>query len=177
MLLLQLTSTASLSLFCCYLCGFFSAGGEPSDKRQRIQYPHSGVSCYTVEDPQQSSRGVSCGSTQRPRHGTRQADTFDRFESRVWTEHMSGLSRTLVLHLYRSLLKHAKKLQDYNFRSYAIRRTRQGFREAKRVSPEEAERLYQSGLKQLEVVNRQAIISSLFPGMNSVLAARKLTNL
>lgn len=71
------------------------------------------------------------------------------------------------------MLKHSKKLQDYNFRSYAIRRTRQGFREAKDVSPEEAERLYQTGLKQLEVVNRQAIIGSLFPGMNSVLAARQ----
>ena len=90
---------------------------------------------------------------------------------------MSGLSRVLVLHLYRNMLKHARKLQDYNFRSYAIRRTRQGFRESKSVAPEEAERLYQSGLKQLEVVNRQAIISSLFPGMNSVLAARKLTNI
>jgi hypothetical protein len=68
------------------------------------------------------------------------------------------------------MLKHSHKLSDYNFRSYAVRRTKQGFREGTQASSVEAARMYDFGVKQVEVVRRQSIISNLFPGDNSVLS-------
>jgi LYR motif-containing protein 4 len=33
-----------------------------------------------------------------------------------------------VLKLYRALLRHSRRFSDYNFREYALRRTREDFR-------------------------------------------------
>ena len=81
-----------------------------------------------------------------------------------------------MLGLFKSLLKESRKMSDYNFRSYAVRRTRQGFREGKYVSPDLATQLYESGISQLAMLHRQQIISNLFPGVESVMSANTIFN-
>eukprot|EP00659_Diplonema_papillatum_P013090 gene13090-20196_t len=53
-----------------------------------------------------------------------------------------------LLRLYRGLLKEGSQLADYNFREYAVRRTKSDFR--KKVSEAEKEALYAQGLKDLQ---------------------------
>ena len=84
------------------------------------------------------------------------------------------LHKLRVLHLYRNLLREGAKFSDYNFRHYALRRTRTGFRENKSISnKEDIERLMEFGRTQLQVVHRQAVISNLYPGVKSVMTFKK----
>jgi hypothetical protein len=94
------------------------------------------------------------------------------------------MSRVAVLSLYRHFIRSAKKFtvshsgwlsllalsclscryplsvahfsshQDYNFRSYALRRVRTGFRENKSLQGTELNAQYQFGVEQLKVVER-----------------------
>lgn len=78
-------------------------------------------------------------------------------------------SRQHVLGLFRSLLRQAGRMEDYNFRSYAQRRVALGFQEGRVLSGEEAAREYQEGLKNLEMLKRQVLISHLYPSKRSVM--------
>jgi len=78
-------------------------------------------------------------------------------------------SRQHVLGLFRSLLRQAGRLEDYNFRSYAKRRVALGFQEGRSSSGEEAAREYRDGVKNLEMLKRQALISHLYPSKRSVM--------
>ncbi|KAK3805365.1 MAG: hypothetical protein J3Q66DRAFT_360779 [Benniella sp.] len=78
--------------------------------------------------------------------------------------------RSQVLGLYRSLLHHSSKFAAYNFRDYAVRRTRDAFHAAKNESdPEKIKALIQNAQSQLEVVKRQSLISQLYGGEKLVL--------
>ncbi|KAF9947179.1 LYR motif-containing protein 4 [Modicella reniformis] len=73
--------------------------------------------------------------------------------------------RSQVLGLYRSLLHHSSKFAAYNFRDYAIRRTRDAFHTAKNeTDPEKIQALIQKAQKELEVIKRQSLISQLYGG-------------
>lgn len=79
-------------------------------------------------------------------------------------------SRFQVLSLLRSLLRQAGRINNYNFREHAHRRVLGAFRENKNiVEDSKLIEQYQDGLKQLDVVRRQAIISSLYPEDESVI--------
>ncbi|KAG0002354.1 LYR motif-containing protein 4 [Entomortierella chlamydospora] len=81
--------------------------------------------------------------------------------------------RTQVLGLYRSLLHHSSRFAAYNFRDYAIRRTRDAFHAAKNeTDPEKIEALIHKAQQQLEVVKRQALISQLYSGEKLVLETK-----
>lgn len=55
--------------------------------------------------------------------------------------------------LYRSLLRQSKQFANYNFRTYAWRRTRDAFREAQNEKDERhVQELVQRGLKELQVM-------------------------
>ena len=83
---------------------------------------------------------------------------------------MVGPSRYASLSLFRQLMRNAVKFTDYNFRMYAQRRIRAGFVETRAItSKEEAAGQYRYGQTQLELVRRQALISSLYPETPSVL--------
>ena len=72
-------------------------------------------------------------------------------------------SRTQVLSLYRDFLRYGNKLSSYNFRSYAIRRSKDAFRA--HVNENDATKidtLINKAKQDLEVVKRQAIISNLY---------------
>jgi hypothetical protein len=102
-----------------------------------------------------------------------------RAGSRFLGNHNSNLSnlnansvatKANILSLYRTLLRTATRLGDYNFRLFAIRRTRWGFREHKQLADEAliADK-YGFGLRQLEVLKRQVVLSELYPEMATVM--------
>ncbi|KAK7972787.1 hypothetical protein PG988_006921 [Apiospora saccharicola] len=65
--------------------------------------------------------------------------------------------------LYRQLLRQGRQFQTYNFREYARRRTIDAFRENKSVSdPREVQELMQKGLKELQSLKRQTVVSQFF---------------
>ncbi|KAK8099352.1 uncharacterized protein PG998_012593 [Apiospora kogelbergensis] len=65
--------------------------------------------------------------------------------------------------LYRSLLRQGRNFQAYNFREYAHRRTVDAFHENKNVSdPREVQELMQKGLKELQMLKRQTVVSQFF---------------
>lgn len=53
--------------------------------------------------------------------------------------------------------------QDYNYREYALRRSRRGFELARSYGAEDAAAAFAKGQQQLELVQRQATISRLYP--------------
>jgi hypothetical protein len=68
-----------------------------------------------------------------------------------------------VLRLYRQLLKAGRQFPAYNFREYSIRRTRDAFRESmNEQDPNKIQQLFDRGVKDLEMVQRQVYISSQF---------------
>ncbi|KAF9896260.1 LYR motif-containing protein 4 [Lobosporangium transversale] len=78
--------------------------------------------------------------------------------------------RAQVLGLYRNLLHYSSRFAAYNFRDYAIRRTRDGFHAAKNeTDPDKIQALIHKAQQQLEVVKRQAFISQLYSGEKLVL--------
>ncbi|CAJ2503898.1 Uu.00g112920.m01.CDS01 [Anthostomella pinea] len=65
--------------------------------------------------------------------------------------------------LYRQLLRQGEQFQAYNFREYAKRRTRDAFRDSKSVEdPRQIQELIQKGLKELQVIKRQTVVSQFF---------------
>ncbi|TKA42971.1 hypothetical protein B0A49_12708 [Cryomyces minteri] len=68
-----------------------------------------------------------------------------------------------VRSLYRSLLRTSRQFANYNFREYARRRTTDAFREHAHESEERAvQELMQKGLKELQVLKRQTVVSQFF---------------
>mmetsp|Transcript_58254 Transcript_58254/g.126578 ORF Transcript_58254/g.126578 Transcript_58254/m.126578 type:complete len:84 (-) Transcript_58254:16-267(-) len=82
---------------------------------------------------------------------------------------MSQPSRSLVLSLFRSMIRSSRNFTDYNFNSFARRRIRIGFARNSKLEGSAAAEAYQEGIKQLGVVQRQAVVSSLYPDVNSVM--------
>ncbi|KAF1980927.1 hypothetical protein K402DRAFT_399023 [Aulographum hederae CBS 113979] len=71
--------------------------------------------------------------------------------------------------LYRSLLRQSNQFAAYNFREYAKRRTRDAFRENRHVegsgsdgTERTVQELLQKGLKELQVLKRQTVVSQFF---------------
>jgi LYR motif-containing protein 4 len=74
-----------------------------------------------------------------------------------------AVGRVDVLKLYRALLRHSGRFADYNYREYALRRTREGFRAAQQeTKPAAIKRGYYDGLNNLAIIKRQAAISQMF---------------
>lgn len=68
-----------------------------------------------------------------------------------------------TLSLYRSLLRSGSRLAAYNFREYALRRTRDAFRANKDLDDfRETQNLLQKGYKELAILKRQASISQMY---------------
>ncbi|KAI1325677.1 hypothetical protein F5Y16DRAFT_256964 [Xylariaceae sp. FL0255] len=65
--------------------------------------------------------------------------------------------------LYRQLLRQGEQFSSYNFREYAIRRTKDAFRENAAVEdPRQIQDLIQKGLKELQVMKRQTVVSQFY---------------
>ncbi|XP_071409419.1 LYR motif-containing protein 4 isoform X2 [Pithys albifrons albifrons] len=69
---------------------------------------------------------------------------------------MAASSRAQVLRLYRALLRESQRFDGYNYRTYAIRRIRDAFRENKNIKDsEKIEELVNKAKANLEVIRRQ----------------------
>ncbi|XP_006864196.1 PREDICTED: LYR motif-containing protein 4 [Chrysochloris asiatica] len=76
---------------------------------------------------------------------------------------MAASSRGQVLDLYRAMLRESKHFNNYNYRTYAIRRIRDAFRENKNVKdPVEIQTLVNKAKRDLEIIRRQVHISQLY---------------
>ncbi|CAN8100613.1 unnamed protein product [Discula destructiva] len=76
---------------------------------------------------------------------------------------LKGDSPHQVRSLYRQLLRQGEQFASYNFREYAKRRTRDAFRENKAVDdPRQIQELVQKGLKELQMMKRQTVVSQFY---------------
>lgn len=76
---------------------------------------------------------------------------------------LKGDAPQQVRSLYRQLLRQGSQFAAYNFREYARRRTRDAFHEKKNVQDErEVQELIQKGLKELQSLKRQTVVSQFF---------------
>ncbi|KAM4907219.1 LYR motif-containing protein 4 isoform 2-T2 [Sylvia borin] len=76
---------------------------------------------------------------------------------------MAASSRAQVLQLYRALLRESQRFSGYNYRTYAIRRIRDAFRENKNVADSaKIEELLKKAKANLEVIQRQVTIDQLY---------------
>ncbi|XP_014397891.1 PREDICTED: LYR motif-containing protein 4 isoform X1 [Myotis brandtii] len=74
---------------------------------------------------------------------------------------MAASSRARVLDLYRAMLRESKQFSAYNYRTYAIRKIRDAFRENKNMKdPVEIQALVNKAKRDLEMIRRQLIIES-----------------
>lgn len=72
-------------------------------------------------------------------------------------------ARSQALALYRDLLRHGNKFSNYNFRAYALRRSKDAFRNHQNeADPSTIGQLLKQGEQELQVVKRQAAISNLY---------------
>uniref|UniRef100_A0A8B9T4F7 Complex 1 LYR protein domain-containing protein n=1 Tax=Anas platyrhynchos TaxID=8839 RepID=A0A8B9T4F7_ANAPL len=76
---------------------------------------------------------------------------------------MAAASRAQVLRLYRALLRESQRFGGYNYRTYAIRRIRDAFRENKNITDsEKIEELVNKAKANLEIIHRQVYFLSPF---------------
>jgi len=68
-------------------------------------------------------------------------------------------------------MRQAKRMNDYNFRSYAIRRVRAGFDRNLLLEGDAARAALKEGEEQLAMLTRQSAISRLYPSAQSVMEA------
>eukprot|EP00978_Attheya_sp_CCMP212_P016066 scaffold41806_cov49-Attheya_sp.AAC.3 len=71
--------------------------------------------------------------------------------------------------LYRSLLREARKVKDYNFRSYALRRVKTDFVANRELKGGETTNAINQGLQHLDMLKRQSALSQLYPSVLSVM--------
>ncbi|KAM9199375.1 LYR motif-containing protein 4 [Mergus octosetaceus] len=76
---------------------------------------------------------------------------------------MAAASQAQVLRLYRALLRESQRFGGYNYRTYAIRRIRDAFRENKNITDsEKIEELVNKAKANLEIIHRQVTIGQLY---------------
>ncbi|XP_046883709.1 LYR motif-containing protein 4 [Hypomesus transpacificus] len=76
---------------------------------------------------------------------------------------MASTSKTQVISLYRMLMKESKKFPSYNYRTYALRRVKDGFRENVHVeNPKTLDLLLNQARESLAIIKRQVSIGQLY---------------
>eukprot|EP00979_Chaetoceros_neogracilis_P010213 scaffold2408_cov279-Chaetoceros_neogracile.AAC.9 len=79
------------------------------------------------------------------------------------------MSSSSSLSMFRSFLREAHKMSDYNFRSYAIRRVQVGFRKDSNLQGQELAASVKNGEEQLAILKRQVILGNLYPSESNVM--------
>ncbi|KAK2166795.1 hypothetical protein LSH36_35g06053 [Paralvinella palmiformis] len=79
-------------------------------------------------------------------------------------------SRTKALSLYKALLRESRKFSNYNFRTYALRRVKDAFRENKVVTDQsKIGELLIFGEESLKIIQRQVTVGQLYGDLPVVL--------
>ncbi|XP_022332340.2 LYR motif-containing protein 4-like [Crassostrea virginica] len=72
-------------------------------------------------------------------------------------------SRRKVIQLYKNLLRESNKFQSYNYREYALRRTRDAFREHKlEEDPKKITVLLRRAEENLDTIRRQVLVGEMY---------------
>ncbi|KAK2534134.1 Lyrm4 [Columba guinea] len=88
---------------------------------------------------------------------------------------MAASSRAQVLRLYRALLRESQRFSSYNYRTYAVRRIRDAFRENKHIKDsEKIEELVNKAKANLEVIHRQDAVDLSISHLSSLIAEYRL---
>ncbi|KAG7160191.1 LYR motif-containing protein 4-like [Homarus americanus] len=75
-----------------------------------------------------------------------------------------------ALALYKSLLRESQKFLAYNYREYALRRIRDGFKATRNVTEEATlQRELQHARESLEVIKRQVALGQLYRPPNLII--------
>ncbi|CAK1549067.1 unnamed protein product [Leptosia nina] len=75
----------------------------------------------------------------------------------------SSVSKIQILALYKSLMRESQNFPNYNFRSYALRRVRDAFRESKFLTDAKAiNKQIEFAKENLQMIKRQTIIGNMF---------------
>merc|ERR1711957_450086 len=82
---------------------------------------------------------------------------------------MPASNAAVSLSLFRSLLRQAKKVDNYNFRHYAIRRVKTGFQMNRDLTGDDIGTTLRKGQEQLDVLRRQVVLGGLYPSAKSVM--------
>ncbi|XP_071784638.1 LYR motif-containing protein 4-like [Asterias amurensis] len=87
---------------------------------------------------------------------------------------MASATRSTVLTLYRQMLKESRKFTGYNYREYALRRTKDAFKENKTLTDEvEIKAFIKKAEKNLEIIKRQVALSQLYTDPKLVIEEQK----
>ncbi|XP_016380524.1 LYR motif-containing protein 4-like [Sinocyclocheilus rhinocerous] len=82
---------------------------------------------------------------------------------------MASCSRAQVISLYRMLMKESNKFTSYNYRTYTLRRVKDGFRENLHVdNPKTLDNLINQDRENLAVIKRQVSIGHLYSAQRNV---------
>ncbi|XP_059058934.1 LYR motif-containing protein 4B [Achroia grisella] len=75
----------------------------------------------------------------------------------------SGVTKLQILSLYKTLMRESQKFPNYNFRSYALRRVRDAFKDAKNISdPKLVNKEFVYAKESLDVIKRQVIVGNMY---------------
>ncbi|CAG4949772.1 unnamed protein product [Parnassius apollo] len=76
---------------------------------------------------------------------------------------VSNVSKTHILSIYKSLMRESAKFSNYNFRSYALRRVRDAFKEHKSLADKKLiNKEYQFAKDNLAIIKRQVVIGEMY---------------
>ena len=78
--------------------------------------------------------------------------------------------KRVVLSLFHQMMREARKIENYNFRKYTLRRVRDGFRSNKDEQNVEAVgKLITEARSSLELIKRQALLSHLYRDRGNIM--------
>ncbi|KAG7273893.1 hypothetical protein CRUP_025954 [Coryphaenoides rupestris] len=76
---------------------------------------------------------------------------------------MASSSRRQVVAMFRLLIKECRRFPSYNFRKYALRRVRDGFRENQHVdNPKKLDELLTGATESLALIKRQVMVGKMY---------------
>ncbi|XP_025115955.1 LOW QUALITY PROTEIN: LYR motif-containing protein 4-like [Pomacea canaliculata] len=85
-------------------------------------------------------------------------------------------ARSQVLTLYKNLLREGKKFPDYNYRMYALRKTRDEFQNNKKITDlVHIQELIKEAEENLRVIQRQVVIGQMYSEGKLVIESQKLS--
>jgi len=83
-------------------------------------------------------------------------------------------SRQIVLSLYRNMMRESSKFSSYIYRTYALRRIRDAFKENKTVNDNvKIQQLVEEGKQNLDIIRRQVVVNSLYQSDKLVIENQK----
>ncbi|KAM3956221.1 LYR motif-containing protein bcn92 [Aphomia sociella] len=75
----------------------------------------------------------------------------------------SGVTKLQILSVYKTLIRESQKFPNYNFRSYALRRVRDAFKDAKNITdPKLIKKQFDFAKENVAMVRRQVIIGEMY---------------